>query len=90
MLGLLPRVGLEADEALVFPRCRSLHTFLMRFPIDVAFVRETGEVVKLFFEVASGRVLLGGRGAHSAIECGAAVLRGHGVDVGQRLTWNES
>lgn len=42
--GLLGRDGL--DGAIALRPCRWVHTIGMRFPIDVAFVSETGEVVK--------------------------------------------
>lgn len=42
--GLLGRDGIEG--ALVIERCRSVHTFGMRFAIDVVFVDEDGVVVR--------------------------------------------
>ena len=42
--GLLGRDGL--DGAIVLRPCRWVHTIGMRFPIDVAFVSDQGEVVK--------------------------------------------
>ena len=43
--GLRKRDGI--DGALVIERCRWVHTFGMRFPIDVAFVDADGVVVKI-------------------------------------------
>ena len=43
--GLRGRDGI--DGALVIDRCRWVHTFGMRFPIDVAFVDADGVVVKI-------------------------------------------
>lgn len=87
MIGLLARSGVDREEAVVFPRCRSIHTFFMRFPIDVAFLKESGEVVKLFSEVSSGRLLFGGPESHSVIESGARVMEDLGISLGQRLSW---
>lgn len=42
--GLLGRDGI--DGAIVLRPCRWVHTFGMRFPIDVAFVSDAGVVVK--------------------------------------------
>ena len=42
--GLIGREDLEG--ALILEPCRWVHTIGMRFPIDVAFVSESGEVVK--------------------------------------------
>ena len=42
--GLLHRDGLEG--ALVIEDCRWIHTIGMRFPLDVAYLDEDGEVIK--------------------------------------------
>lgn len=42
--GLRGRSGI--DGALVIPHCRWVHTFGMRFPIDIAYVDDEGRVVK--------------------------------------------
>jgi uncharacterized protein len=36
----------EFEGALVLPSCRHVHTFLMRFPIDVAFCDRNGKVLR--------------------------------------------
>jgi uncharacterized membrane protein (UPF0127 family) len=38
MKGLLGRSGMSAGEALWIKPCMSVHTFFMRFPIDVVFL----------------------------------------------------
>jgi uncharacterized membrane protein (UPF0127 family) len=43
--GLLGRKGLNPGEALVLKPCNSIHTFFMRFPIDVIFVNRQLKVV---------------------------------------------
>lgn len=42
---------------IVFPRCRSIHTFGMHEPLDVAFVDEAGLVIEVMRGIAPGRVL---------------------------------
>src|SRR5918992_4389072 len=54
-LALLPRE--LAGTGLLIPRCRSVHTFAMRFPIDVAFLDRCGSVVRVRRAVPAGRVL---------------------------------
>lgn len=88
MLGLLPRTEMADDEAMVFPGCRSLHTFFMRISIDIAFLDGDGGVVKIFQDVASGRLIFGGPGSSTAVECGARILSRKAVALGQRLTWS--
>ena len=45
--GLLGRDCLADGEGLLFKRCASLHTFFMRFPIDVVYADRNGRVLKL-------------------------------------------
>jgi len=44
--GLLGRKSLKAGEALVIRPCNSVHTFFMRFPIDVLFVDKDNRIIK--------------------------------------------
>lgn len=46
-VGLLNRISLGQEEALVIKPCNSIHTFFMKFPIDVVFLDKKGTVVKL-------------------------------------------
>jgi uncharacterized membrane protein (UPF0127 family) len=48
MAGLLPRKALARDEALWIAPCTSIHTFFMRFPIDVAFLDKKGKVLAIY------------------------------------------
>lgn len=45
----------SAAPVLLFP-CRAIHTFGMRYPIDVAFVDSQGKVVRVFCGLAPGRM----------------------------------
>lgn len=44
--GLLGRSGLKPGQAMVLKPCISVHTFFMRFSIDVAFVDGANRVIK--------------------------------------------
>ena len=46
MKGLLGRDALVDGEALVIRPCTSIHTFFMRFPIDVLFLDRDGRVLR--------------------------------------------
>jgi uncharacterized membrane protein (UPF0127 family) len=45
--GLLGRKSLPSDEVLWIDRCPSVHTFFMRFPIDVVFVDKNMNVTRV-------------------------------------------
>lgn len=83
LLGLLPRRRLEAGEALVIPRCRSIHTCFMRFPIDAVFLRQ-GTVVKVVAGMGAFR-LAGARGADTVVELPAGTVERLPVQAGNRL-----
>jgi uncharacterized membrane protein (UPF0127 family) len=56
LLGLALLAELPAAQGLLIPRCRSVHTFGMRFALDVLFLDEHGGVVRLDREVPPGRM----------------------------------
>jgi uncharacterized protein len=53
--------------ALLLPRCRSVHTFGMRFPLDLYWLDAAGEVVRVDRRVPPWRVVRCRR-AHGVIE----------------------
>lgn len=54
-LALLDRGA--APPGLLIPRCRSVHTFGMRFELDLLFLDSGGRVVELRRSVGPGRVV---------------------------------
>jgi uncharacterized membrane protein (UPF0127 family) len=67
-LALLPR--LPPGRALLIPGCRSVHTFGMRFRIDVVFLDEHGRVLRVARSVPRRR-LLRCPSAYAVLETGA-------------------
>lgn len=60
--GLLGRDGLAEGHALVIAPSNAVHTFRMRFPIDVVFVARDGRVLKVREDVRPGRITASWRG----------------------------
>ena len=61
---LLGLARLDCDEAgpgLLIPRCSSVHTFGMRFPLDLYFLSGDGEVVATRLRVQARRLAFCGR-----------------------------
>jgi uncharacterized protein len=67
LLGLAFLDRVEAGEGLLIPRCRSVHTFGMRFALDLVFIAADGRVIELRREVPPGR-LVRCRAADSVLE----------------------
>ncbi len=86
--GLLGRDGLDGESALVIAPCSGVHTFFMRFPIDVLFVARDGRVRKVRRSVAPWRVAIG-PGAFAVIEGAAGMLERSGTLPGDRLALRE-
>lgn len=77
--GLLGRDGL--DGAIVLRPCRWVHTFGMRFPIDVAFVSDAGVVVKTM-QMHQRRIGVPVWRASAVIEAEAGAFGRWGLRVG--------
>lgn len=71
--GLLGRESWAAGNALVIAPSNAIHTFFMKFPIDVVFVRRDGTVVKAQGPVPPWR-LAGALRAYAVIELPGGVL----------------
>jgi uncharacterized membrane protein (UPF0127 family) len=82
--GLLGRDGLEAGYALVIAPCQGVHTFGMRFPIDVIFAARDGRIHTVRREVAPRRIALSLR-AFAAIEMAAGSAARAALVVGDVL-----
>ena len=55
LLGLALLDPVSAGEGLLIPNCRSVHTFGMRFDLDLIFIDEGGNVVELRRSVSPGQ-----------------------------------
>jgi uncharacterized membrane protein (UPF0127 family) len=57
LLGLSMLSRERAGSGLLIPHCRGVHTFGMRFALDLVFLDEEGRVVELRREVPPGRLI---------------------------------
>ena len=85
--GLMGRGSLPQGQGLLISPCSSVHTFFMRFPIDVIFVDRGGRVVKIVGGMKPWRTTLGGSGAHSVLELNAGEAAGGSLEVGDLLAF---
>ena len=85
LVGLLGCDTLPAGEALIFPSCRSIHTWGMRFAIDAIFVDRRWRVVSLRSGVRPWRVVWPIWGAWGVVEVAAGTLGRIGLKVGDQL-----
>lgn len=86
--GLLQRSGLEEGQGLWIVPCESIHTFFMKFPIDVVYVDRKHRVRKVCPELDPWRLSLC-LSAHSVVELPQGVIAKTGTQAGDELAFEE-
>jgi uncharacterized protein len=85
--GLLGRVTLAAGEGLWIVPCEAVHTFCMRFPIDLVYLDRDKRVKKIRHSVPPWR-LSACLSAHSVLELASGSIRRTQTKPGDRLTFS--
>lgn len=83
-VGLLGQDALGWDEGWILPRCRVIHTFGMRFVIDVVFLDAEGRIRKVVEALPPWR-LAGCWSAESVLELPAGRIRAIGIQEGMTV-----
>jgi uncharacterized protein len=86
MRGLLGRSSLDAGDGIVLRPAWSIHTFFMRFPIDVLFVDADQVVAKVVGDLKPWHTA-SCRGARDVVELSAGETTRLGIQAGDRLAW---
>ena len=87
-IGLLKHERLDPGEGLWITPCESVHTFFMKFPIDLVYLDRHLKVRKVRSRVRPWRLsscLL----AHSVLELPAGTVKQSGTQAGDELTFDE-
>lgn len=66
--GLMFRQDLPPGKGLIMIPCSSIHTFFMRFPIDLVMIAKTGEVLKVAQNVKPWKMILGEPQTYAILE----------------------
>jgi uncharacterized membrane protein (UPF0127 family) len=82
--GLLGRRELPADEGLLLRPSPSIHTWFMRFPIDVVFLDKELRVLAVRNDLGPWRVAMQ-RGARTVLELAAGEARERAIRPGSQL-----
>jgi uncharacterized membrane protein (UPF0127 family) len=86
-VGLLTRSGLDAGEALWIVPSRGVHTWGMRFTIDVVALDARGVVVDCVPNLRPWRMRLPKPGTAGVLELPAGTLQKSGTALGHRITF---
>ena len=82
--GLLKHTSLPPGTAMIIAPTNAIHTFFMKFPIDVAFVSKAGRVLKIRAAMPAWRMAAALRG-FAVVELAAGALARSETKVGDDL-----
>ena len=86
--GLLKHTGLEPGEGLWIVPCEGVHTFAMKFTIDVVFLDKKRKIRKIRPNMVKSRISLSLL-AHSVLELPAGTLDRTGTQKGDQLEFEK-
>jgi len=86
--GLLKHTGLAPGEGLWIVPTEGVHTFGMKFAIDVVFLNKQRKILKIRPNMGKARMSLSLR-AHSVLELPAGTLEATGTQAGDQLEFEK-
>lgn len=85
--GLLGKTSLDQGAGMWLKPGGSVHTFGMRFPIDIVFIDERLRVLRVRRSVRPNSACVAARGTRSTLELTAGACDRHDVRPGQHLAF---
>jgi uncharacterized membrane protein (UPF0127 family) len=82
MKGLLGKSEMEEGESLWIKQCNSIHTFFMKFPIDVIFLNKRNQVISTIENLQPNRLTRLYPKAVSVLELPAGTIEATATVVG--------
>jgi len=80
LIGLLGTVRHEHDSALWLRPCHSVHTFGMKYPIDIVMLDRNGRVVRILPSFRANQIADGTGNTASVIELPDGAVNAHGIE----------
>lgn len=90
MKGLLGKKRLSKGDGLLLSPCTSVHTFFMKFPIDVIFLDRNNKVIRLYKNLKPNRLTQIHFRAKKAIEFSAGMANKWKLAEGHTLKLRKS
>jgi uncharacterized membrane protein (UPF0127 family) len=88
--GLMLSAPLPDDYAFLIRQCSSVHTFFMRYPLDLAYLAGDGQIVKLERNVPPWCVSWGGVSARHTLEMSVGGIDRWGLSVGKTVVLSKN
>ena len=87
--GLMGKTSLPAGEGMLFPKCNSIHMWMMKMPIDVIFLKKQSEgyqIMALYPQLKPWKVLpVGCRKADDTLELPSGTIERLNLRKGEVL-----
>jgi uncharacterized protein len=84
--GLLGRPQLAAEQGLLITPCNGVHSFAMKYPLDIVFLDSNNSVIKLTRGLKPWRAT-SCLGAAKVLELSAGVIEKKNINQGDSLSW---
>lgn len=88
-IGLLSKKSLSEGEGLIIKPCCSIHTFFMKFNIDVLFINKKNKVIALYEKVNPWNVLPIHITSYYVIELPSGTISKKNIDKGSLIKFEE-
>ena len=85
LFGLVFSAQLKENEGLLIDNCSSIHTFWMRYPIDILFLDSDNRVIRFFEDLKPFRVTPFIRGAVKTVELKSGTVKACLINIGDCL-----
>jgi protein-S-isoprenylcysteine O-methyltransferase Ste14/uncharacterized membrane protein (UPF0127 family) len=85
LVGLLGTQSLDPDRALHIDPCAGIHTFGMKYPIDVLFLDKENTILKQISELPPNKVTKVLHFAKSVLELAPGTIQRYNIETGDRL-----
>ena len=88
MSGLLGKSEPKENEGMLIDRCSMIHTWFMKFPIDIIFLDSVGRVLSLYEHLYPWKIAINLR-AKMVLELRQGMIKKYGITLSQTLIWQE-
>ncbi|MEO1816477.1 MAG: DUF192 domain-containing protein [Acetobacterium sp.] len=85
LVGLLKTDGLNEKQGLLLKKCNQVHTFGLKFPIDVIFLSKDGDILHMEQEMGPGKVSPHIKTAYWVLELKSGSGIHYKLEINQRL-----
>ncbi|MCX7614972.1 MAG: DUF192 domain-containing protein [Clostridiales bacterium] len=85
--GLLGKRNIGEKDGLLISPCRQVHTFFMRFNIDVLFLTEAGEILHIEESMTPGNVSPYIKNSYNVLELRSGSVKNHEIKKFKKITF---